>query len=68
MKRNVTLKDKFKITCRKCGYEKVWLTPDSCEECGENIDAECCVCDNKFIYHDFELIEESTVLEKEKGK
>jgi len=51
-------KDKFIIKCRKCNSEDVDITSDQCEECGSIIIVSCNSCDNKYDYHDFEMIEE----------
>ena len=54
MKAYITLEDKFKIICRVCGSEEVYLGVDECEECGNTVSADCNKCHAKFRYHDFE--------------
>jgi ribosomal protein L37E len=53
-----TLEDKFEIKCKKCGSTSVTLSCDTCEECGETVNASCNKCKNSFYYHDFEKKEE----------
>ena len=48
--------DKFYVTCCKCGSTDVDLSVDSCEQCGNNIEAECNVCKSVFRYHVFKQI------------
>jgi len=58
MKRRLELTDLFKIVCKKCNSDNVYLYVEECVECGSFINAECNNCKSKYHYHDFKLIEE----------
>lgn len=59
MKRPEELKDYFKVECRKCGSENVWLHVQECARCNDSfIEARCEDCGNNYEYHKAGWIEE----------
>ena len=57
MKRYEKASDKFKVICKKCGSEKVYLMTHECGECGPHVSYHCEDCDNEYDYHNFNIIE-----------
>jgi len=51
--RFVNLTDLFEIKCKRCGSTDVDLSPNSCGECGDYIEANCNNCNLRYDYHSF---------------